>query len=164
MFHPHGGYHGYSGHPGQFPAPPPSPPSASGQLEDPDETVTIKHVPYMRWEEDENDVKLAVDVAGFKAKDLELSISKQHLLIKGDRRNKFGDSFVLKREIYLNALIYDESAVEAIYEQDLLEITIPKKKKDVDLESRVIPIHFPSGMEDDSMMEAEVVIVNNENK
>jgi HSP20 family molecular chaperone IbpA len=157
MFHPHGGYHGY---PGQFPAPPPSPPSASGQLE----TITIKQVPYMRWEEDENGAKLAVDVAGFEAKGLELSISKQHLLIKGDRRNKFGDSFVLKREIYLNALIYEESAVEAIYEQDLLEITIPKKKKDIGLKSRVIPIHFPSGMEDDSMMEAEIVIVNNDIK
>jgi hypothetical protein len=64
----------------------------------------------------------------------------------------------------LNALIYEESAVEAIYEQDLLEITIPKKKKDISHKSRVIPIHFSSGMDDDSMMEAEIVIVNNENK
>lgn len=153
---------------GQFP-PPAGPPRSWWEGLDDDgrgtnndqDMIEINQVPYMRWEDDEKSITLAVDVAGFKAKDLEISVSNsKHLVIKGKRSNKYGDSFVLKRQAKLNIHIHDESAIEAKLEHDLLEITIPKLNTGQQ-NSRVIPIHFSNAMEEDPMEEAELVIVNN---
>merc|ERR1711976_961731 len=48
------------------------------------------------------------------------------LTVSGQRTNKLGDTFVMRRRLALKADVYDEEAVEAHLENGVLELMVPK--------------------------------------
>ncbi|CAJ1970082.1 unnamed protein product [Cylindrotheca closterium] len=80
---------------------------------------------------------LSIDVAGFGTNDLNLqvdpirrrsnSISTMQLTLKAKRTNALGQIWELERTKTLDANLYKVNAVEASCDDDILQITIPKK-------------------------------------
>mmetsp|Transcript_36524 Transcript_36524/g.88523 ORF Transcript_36524/g.88523 Transcript_36524/m.88523 type:complete len:630 (+) Transcript_36524:197-2086(+) len=87
------------------------------------------------WHVQENDkgLVLSIDVAGFSMDDLNLQVdpirrtNAMQLTLKAQRTNSLGQVWELERTKTLNANVYEFNAVEASCDENILQITIPKK-------------------------------------
>merc|ERR1712170_101790 len=88
-------------------------------------SVVVEKSPLHREETDQK-ATISLDVSGFSIEQLKIEIEKHVLTVSGQRTNKLGDTFVMRRRLALKADVYDEEAVEAHLEHGVLELTVPK--------------------------------------
>ncbi|EKD41579.1 MAG: Heat shock protein Hsp20 [uncultured bacterium] len=92
--------------------------------------------PRMDVTEHEKDIKVTAELPGLDEKDIELSINKDHLVLKGEkkeekeekeenfyRRERYFGSF--RREVDLPCEVQNEKA-DAVFKKGILTISIPK--------------------------------------
>merc|ERR1711915_237441 len=87
--------------------------------------VVVEKSPLHREETDQK-ATISLDVSGFSIEQLKIEIDNHVLTVSGQRTNKLGDTFVMRRRLALKADVYDEEAVEAQLEHGVLELTVPK--------------------------------------
>jgi HSP20 family molecular chaperone IbpA len=83
--------------------------------------------PPVHREETYRSMSFAFDMPGFDVDDLKITVEDHVLSFVGTRRNKFGDTLIVRRRVAINESLFDEQNIQADYSEGVLEITIPKK-------------------------------------
>lgn len=105
--------------------------------------------PQMDVMEDEKEVKVMAELPGLEEKDIDLTLNKDHLMLKGEKKEEKeekGKSFYrheryfgsFRREVDLPCDVQTEKA-NAVFKNGLLTITIPKSQEALK-ETKKIPI------------------------
>jgi HSP20 family molecular chaperone IbpA len=88
-------------------------------------------------DETDESVSIALDVPGFGADDLKVSLEDHVLSLFGKRRNRIGDTFIVHHRFSLNKSTFDEESIKANLSGGVLEISVHKKPEP---KARLIPI------------------------
>jgi HSP20 family molecular chaperone IbpA len=120
--------------------------SASEESENDKSNNTIEHQNKLRThfqkvpihcDETDESVSIALDVSGFGADELKVSLEDHVLSLFGKRRNKVGDTFIVHHRFSLNRSAFDEESIKANLSEGILEISVHKKPEP---KARLIPI------------------------
>jgi HSP20 family molecular chaperone IbpA len=95
-----------------------------------------QRVPIHCDETDER-VIIALDVPGFGADDLKVSLEDHVLSLFGKCRNKISDTFIVHHRFSLNKYAFDGESIKANLSEGVLEISVHKKPE---TKAHLIPI------------------------
>jgi HSP20 family protein len=100
--------------------------------------------------ESETEIRISADVPGLTAKDIQISLDANHLVISGEKKMEKKEKEVaytrigrvygaFQQRIPIAAGQIDENQIKATYKDGVLDIRLPKKEKDR-VKSKKIPI------------------------
>jgi HSP20 family molecular chaperone IbpA len=98
-----------------------------------DEEETKKHLQKVPVHREENDsgLTLSMDISGFEIDNIQISVDNSKLYIRGERKNKIGDTFIIKEQFNLDEEQVVEDSITATAIDGVLEVKIAKKKPPV---------------------------------
>jgi len=102
-----------------------------------------RRIPTHRSETDDS-VMISLDVPGFGADNLNVTIEDHCVLVKGKRQNRMNDTFIVFQRFSLARDSFDEESIKADLSDGVLDITLEKKQVP---KVRVIPIRTAAAAE-----------------
>merc|ERR1712071_168688 len=81
---------------------------------------------------------IALDVPGYNAENLTIKLESHFLTVSGERKNRIGDTFVIRHCFDVEESMFDEETIKASLADGVLEITV--QKKNPKSKTKVIPI------------------------
>jgi len=110
----------------------------------------IVEKPRIQQTESDERISIALDVSGYTISDLHIDVTGRVLTIAGRRQNRIGMEFAFSRRLGLKMDRLNMETLRADLVENVLEVTVEKKKAVSTSYSRVIPISVGDSADNDT--------------
>jgi HSP20 family molecular chaperone IbpA len=85
------------------------------------------HKVHVHRDETDKTLSIAFDISGFEVSDIQVTVDNSEVIIRGDRKNVLGDTFLVEERVALDEDRFLEDSVKAQALDGIMMVTIQKK-------------------------------------